>query len=136
MAKNNHEETGTHRTRRLDDLFKDDPFLSPTMRARQLLDKSMELPIIDENGETVTQPVTQPQPVTPVASTEVDENEPTELVLIHSTKSTPGRIPFLLAAAYLRAKGDQLPHVPGVQGLRRFRRTVLEEWLRYVPDRD
>lgn len=111
------------RKRRLDELFADEPWLSPTMRARRLHEKIREaengiLPVVDEGtqglpAEAYVKSV-KPAPTLPEATAMEDGID-------------RGSVSLADAAQFLRGK-KSLPEA-GEKRLRAFRDAHLYSWL-------
>jgi hypothetical protein len=129
------------RRRRLDELFADEPFLSPTMKARRLLEKLNEQSADNAPGQA--SPETQGLP-----SEAYVRSAPERSVRRESAQPrfTPGAEPhgkavptvsLIDAAIYLRSKGSQTPRTVSMEAqgrLAAFRGSVLETWVTAVEE--
>ncbi|HZP84211.1 MAG TPA: hypothetical protein VFB21_21395 [Chthonomonadaceae bacterium] len=103
------------RPMRLDDLFADEPYLSPTMKARRLHEKLQEIQNAARRAEMLPEERTlyaPPLPDTPSAA----------------------RVSLSQAALYLRAGLALRPDTPA--SLLRFREQTLRQWLDNTPLRE
>lgn len=119
---------GDSRKRRLDELFADAPYLSPTMKARLLAQKLGE-------EEPAADPPALPETAF-VADVSLPEPRPERAADDGPAISSGGQTDLRSAAGFLRAgcpPGRLDPKV--ASRLIRFRSEVLEEWLRAVPPR-
>lgn len=100
---------------RLDDLFADEPYLSPTMKARRLHEKLQEIQNTARRTERLPEERTPSMP---------------------SRQETPpaARLSLAQAAGYLRAGLALRPDTP--MPLRRFREQTLRQWLNETPLRE
>jgi hypothetical protein len=139
------------RRRKLDDLFGDDPYLSPTMKARRLHEKletpeavsleeiARESVVADPGPRAVISPEVLPVPAPPVAR---DPGSHLQMVCYEESgapESSPAgsAIPFADAAAFLRVGRNAGANRPAqAEQLHHLREQVLLQWLKSVPPRE
>jgi hypothetical protein len=133
------EEPPTQKRRRLDELFADEPFLSPTMKARRLHEKLNE-----QTGDASDVGASQAQGLPAEAYVRSVPERP-ELRLDNGVDPLQAQqnagapaVSLIDAAIYLRSRGLQAPRTVGIaarDNLTRFRDTLLVSWLRAVEER-
>lgn len=111
------------RRRRLDALFADEPFLSPTMRARRLQEKQPAATKVAEAPAAVEKPVAE----TPAF---VREAAPWKENIVSSPESDSPTLRLADAVTRLRSAASSDDR------LRRFREEILTEWLKSAPKRE
>jgi hypothetical protein len=132
MSSNGHSNDSDPRRRKLDELFADEPFLSPTMKARRLHEKLQKMEE-QEDGATVDLPteayVMRP-PIRRVQASEFDSGSgrlsaPTTTVSLSQ------------AAEFYRAESAVSSSIDPAcaDSLIRFRDQVLKTWLEGLPER-
>lgn len=138
------------RRRRLDDLFGDEPFLSPTMKARRLHEKLHTPEIVSIEEITVEGLHRAPQSTAlvrpdsyPETVPDVPEDGSPRLQLLcfgeelqQQASGQQAGITLADAASILR--GGVIPNsqVEFVEPLKQFREQVLMQWIKGAPARD
>ena len=113
------------RKQQLAALFADEPFLSPTMKARRLHEKLKEM----QAGEsTTTAEVSLPSD----RQFWIEGKKETVTQRSEQHLEDEGRMSFADATAYLRSPYSTMPS----HRLHHFRMQVLTQWLRQVPLRE
>jgi hypothetical protein len=133
------EEQPGQKRRRLDELFADEPFLSPTMKARRLHEK------LDEQAgdfpDLGASQAAQGLPAEAYVRSVSERPEPAPLPVAPSGITPDAGAPavsLIDAAIFLRSHGQQAPRTVGSaarENLIRFRDMQLLTWARAVEER-
>jgi hypothetical protein len=134
-----HEEEEPGKRKRLDELFADEPFLSPTMKARRLHEKlSQQSAGLDAGDTTIGQGMLREAFVQAQSDSAVkpELNRAPFNEQHQEQASTP--VSLIDAAIFLRSRGTQAPRsmsAAAQQNLTAFRDNALLSWLRPIQDR-
>lgn len=104
--------------RKLDELFADEPFLSPTMRARRLHEKLQQL----QDGDRAAQGLPTEAYVVDRNASSVAHNAPLDPV------QPEEMVQFADAVRYLRGEGSRRLSAMQIAQLQRFRNGLLLHW--------
>lgn len=130
------DDTSSPRRRRLDELFADQPFLSPTMKARRLHEKLYEQSAEDASRQA--SPETQGLPseayVRSVADCfdRLERTDTCNAPYSRCQDKAASPVTLIDAAIYLRSKGSQTPRTVSVgaqERLTAFRDSALKMWV-------
>jgi hypothetical protein len=137
------EEPSSPRRRRLDELFADEPFLSPTMKARRLHEKLNER-LNEPPGDSPNDASRPTQGLPSEAFVRSVPEWPTQPAasaspgLRSASVSDAAPVSLIDAAIFLRSKGKQAPRtvsIPAQEKLAAFRDATLTSWVKAVEDR-
>ncbi len=130
------------RQRKLDELFSDEPFLSPTMKAHRLYQKIDQMqaqqaaapPAVSRDARLPDVPAWPPETRTVGA---VSPQAAPAMPIVAAASPAPKLLSLFEAAAYIRKdSAESRRGVPDPERLLRFRQQVLLAWVRNVPRRE
>jgi len=143
MSNDRGDEIPGQKRRKLDELFADEPFLSPTMKARRLHEKLHDQ-VEERVPEKKTEPASQELPTSAYVRSASEQPAPqsgpqlSETYWADSQGGAPPRTVSLVdAAIFLRSKGAQVPRTVNVQAQTRltaFRDGSLKNWIKAIQE--
>lgn len=122
--------------RRLDELFADEPYLSPTMKARRLHEKLNEQ--AGDFPELGASQAAQGLPAEAYVRSAPERPEPAAAPAAIPEEAGAPAVSLIDAAIFLRSGGQQAPRTVGIaarENLTQFRHTHLGMWVRAVEER-
>jgi hypothetical protein len=130
------EEQPEQKRRRLDELFADEPFLSPTMKARRLHEKLNEQ--AGDFPELGASQAAQGLPAEAYVRSVPEKRDPVDPAAANPQEAVAPAVSLIDAAIFLRSGGHQAPRTVGAaarENLARFRHTHLAMWVRAIEER-
>lgn len=132
------------RSKKLDDLFTDDPYLSPTMKARQLFDRARLQPV-SETLELADEGYEANRPIRRIDTTPhhhdndmaKGNNLPYADNVINDEILDNNFLRLVDASRYLQGRGKIENITPAVlKKIRNFREETLLQWIKNAPQRE